>query len=935
MPGCTATVCVWCAAAEQLPEGGGFVEPTPEALYEARSGALTQGTHLADFEQSSHALLTTPGSPTVSAGVAAVARQVLLPDDGVLHAWVIAEVLLQDAWVPYPDAPLASMASDAQRVATLVHAHGATAIPDRARLCVVPGMGAALEKALPPQHLALAAPGLLECPPDAWLHGCSAVAQELAAWGSALDGEQHVADGAGGVMQQVWSASWETSAQAHPELPGMVDITLPPCAEPGMQILELLHEVDGELEVLARVPMPVLPPADWPAWQQVCFPGQVAGAPYAEGAPRERWGAGVDEAAMFMLAPRLANMHDEHASEAGMATGGDLASLDVPITHVDVLLPEMAVPGNARPQAAGMDGVGMVQLATEGHLVAPDSMQQFGLSDGVVLAMLMDDGSSDRRAITGLSFATAETADVRAAAEVGDAVDVAPLVKASGIARAAGVRMSAAEPAPESKEGGPGPLWLVTSRQAGADPVLDAALVVTIGEQEPDIPGGYEVASAGLAWPGAEPLRVWLACTRNGAAAADAVHHGLAAADAAAAAAEEAMALRADAASQPGTPPLEPAQLDSMQLPSLLSAADEAAQRAALEEQLAALEEEQEALHERHKFLEQTLATYFSLRTSEDDRPLSSNGASRASSAAATSRAETADIDGEGLPPKLSQYRDTLKAVLDKQLELQSQQEGAAQRAVDMQLAVESRREQLEDVTSRMQEWWRAAVRTAVDSNSGRHLSKDRSLKFEMDEERTAAELQQVRLRNLLLQIKHDKLQEALAEKEQLAEGLALIDFEQLKIENSTLAEKIEDRNEELAKLRRKTTTTVQVLTHVKEKLQFVACTSDELAKELGSVEREVANLRAQLAEGKAVREAQRAEIDAKRTARGFAHMDALAKDFERRKRSGRSASQEHTQLRAEHAKLLAQLSQLNAQCIALTGRDTGVALGNTVRPHA
>ena len=618
-----------------------------------------------------------------------------------------------------------------------------------------------------------------------------------------------------------------------------------------------------------------------------------------------------------------------------MATGADLASLDVPIMNVDVLLPEMAVPGNARPQAAGMDGVGMVQLAAEGHLVAPDSMQQFGLSDGVVLAMLMDDGSSDRRAITGLSLATAETADVRAAAEVGDAVDIVPLVKASGIARAAGVRMSAAEPTLESKEDGPGPLWLVSSRQAGAGPVLDAALVVTIGEQEPDIPGGYEVASADLAWPGAEPLRVWLACTHNGAAAADAVHHGLAAAEAAAAAAEEAMALGADAASQPGTPPSQPAQLDSMHLPSLLSAADEAAQRAALEEQLTALEEEQEALHERHKFLEQTLATYFSLRTSEDDRPLSSNGASRASSAAATSRAETADMDGEGLPPKLSQYRDTLKAVLDKQLELQSQQEGAAQRAVDMQLAVEARQEQLEDVTSRMQEWWRAAVRTAVDSNSGRHLSKDRSLKFEMDEERTAAELQQVRLRNLLLQIKHDKLQEALAEKEQLAEGLALIDFEQLKIENSTLAEKIEDRNEELAKLRRKTTTTVQVLTHVKEKLQFVACTSDELAKELGSVEREVANLRAQLAEGKAVREAQRTEIDAKRTARGFAHMDALAKDFERRKRSGRSASQEHTQLRAEHAKLLAQLSQLNKQCIALTGRDTGVALGNTVRPHA
>lgn len=43
------------------------------------------------------------------------------------------------------------------------------------------------------------------------------------------------------------------------------------------------------------------------------------------------------------------------------------------------------------------------------------------------------------------------------------------------------------------------------------------------------------------------------------------------------------------------------------------------------------------------------------------------------------------------------------------------------------------------------------------------------------------------------------------------AEGLHLIDFEQLKIENQSLNEKIEERNEELVKLRKKTTVTVQV----------------------------------------------------------------------------------------------------------------------------
>ena len=43
-----------------------------------------------------------------------------------------------------------------------------------------------------------------------------------------------------------------------------------------------------------------------------------------------------------------------------------------------------------------------------------------------------------------------------------------------------------------------------------------------------------------------------------------------------------------------------------------------------------------------------------------------------------------------------------------------------------------------------------------------------------------------------------------------LAEGMHLIDFEQLKMENVTLREKIEERGDEVARLRRKTNATVQ-----------------------------------------------------------------------------------------------------------------------------
>ena len=49
-----------------------------------------------------------------------------------------------------------------------------------------------------------------------------------------------------------------------------------------------------------------------------------------------------------------------------------------------------------------------------------------------------------------------------------------------------------------------------------------------------------------------------------------------------------------------------------------------------------------------------------------------------------------------------------------------------------------------------------------------------------------------------------------------------MIDFEQLKIENQTLHEKIEERNEELAKLKRKKTVTVQVRKQANFRLFFV-----------------------------------------------------------------------------------------------------------------
>eukprot|EP00210_Caulerpa_lentillifera_P007714 g7364.t1 len=88
--------------------------------------------------------------------------------------------------------------------------------------------------------------------------------------------------------------------------------------------------------------------------------------------------------------------------------------------------------------------------------------------------------------------------------------------------------------------------------------------------------------------------------------------------------------------------------------------------------------------------------------------------------------------------------------------------------------------------------------------------------------EEISKELHKKRLISVGLGSQEAQLKRMIAAKDQLGDGLHLMDFEQLKIENQTLEEKIEERNQEALHLKKKISGTVQVLTHVREKLKFV-----------------------------------------------------------------------------------------------------------------
>ena len=199
---------------------------------------------------------------------------------------------------------------------------------------------------------------------------------------------------------------------------------------------------------------------------------------------------------------------------------------------------------------------------------------------------------------------------------------------------------------------------------------------------------------------------------------------------------------------------------------------------------------------------------------------------------------------------KLKQSKEDLKAL---NLDIQKQ-------------STEIKNEKDETYTETIGNWnelvdyYKDVCTQAVSARSGKALNSsdiDANIKLleKKEEEVSSARLEHIKMTNRL-----KKKEQQLKQREELADGLHLIDFEQLKIENQTYNEKIEERNEELLKLNQKITNTVQVLTHYKEKLQFLESDSQIQGQKLCEIESDVIRCRDVLNKHKQNRDRLRSE---------------------------------------------------------------------------
>lgn len=163
------------------------------------------------------------------------------------------------------------------------------------------------------------------------------------------------------------------------------------------------------------------------------------------------------------------------------------------------------------------------------------------------------------------------------------------------------------------------------------------------------------------------------------------------------------------------------------------------------------------------------------------------------------------------------------------------------------------------------------------------------------------------------------KLDNTLRAREKLADDLHYIDFEQLKIENQTLNEKIEERNEELAKLKRKKTTTVQVLTHVREKLRFTENVNIVLREKVADIDQVISRLRNIVTQYKLERDGIRLENKELRAKQGFATSDLLLMDYEGQKQKTEILLAEITELKNRYEILSRQAKLGNSTSMSGT----------------
>jgi len=137
------------------------------------------------------------------------------------------------------------------------------------------------------------------------------------------------------------------------------------------------------------------------------------------------------------------------------------------------------------------------------------------------------------------------------------------------------------------------------------------------------------------------------------------------------------------------------------------------------------------------------------------------------------------------------------------------------------------------EIKKAMYEFDRDIVKGSVNPRTGKVIAERVTRYFEDKLKWRDTLIEKLRLKNSTLKVQKKKLQLQLKQKEEMGEVLHEVDFNQLKIENQQYLEKIDEKNQELLRLKLMAGNTLQVLNSYKKKLQTLTVDAKKLQTDI------------------------------------------------------------------------------------------------------
>ncbi|XP_048040779.1 coiled-coil domain-containing protein 96 [Megalobrama amblycephala] len=214
------------------------------------------------------------------------------------------------------------------------------------------------------------------------------------------------------------------------------------------------------------------------------------------------------------------------------------------------------------------------------------------------------------------------------------------------------------------------------------------------------------------------------------------------------------------------------------------------------------------------------------------------------------------------------------------------------------------------------------AASTALTGKMGKQAAVAKVEQLQADGLKQEDKLACVRLNSIKLKNKICQIEMALRSKRELADGLMLMDFEQLKAENKTLSQNMNERNEELIDLKQKVACSVQGISHMKEKLHFMQIENKAKHAQLAKADTLVALKREVLTRTRKVRDSLRADNLKLQQRCGLLGNTTLLRDFEEKVDTSECLQQRLEMLKRRHAELILKcagvkqkIEQSKAEC--------------------